>query len=83
MKILYFAWLKTHTGTAQEDIELPAGVTNVAGLIGWLKGRGPGYEKAFANMDIIRAAVNLDFAGPGHPVEDSDEVAFFPPITGG
>ena len=41
MKLLYFAWLKTKTGVAEEEVELPAEVATVAELLGWLKDRGP------------------------------------------
>lgn len=83
MNILYFAWLKTRTGTAEEKIDLPAGVATVADLIGWLKGQSPGHAEAFANMDIVRAAVNQEYVDLDHPVAAGDEVAFFPPVTGG
>jgi len=42
VKVLYFAWLKEKTGTAQEDLDLPDGVSDVAGLVACLTGRGAG-----------------------------------------
>lgn len=83
MKILYFAWLRARTGVSEETLALPEGITDIAGLMDWLKGRGPGYAEAFADAGAVRAAVNQDYARPDHPVADADEVAFFPPITGG
>ncbi|UUX49111.1 molybdopterin converting factor subunit 1 [Nisaea acidiphila] len=83
MKILYFAWMRGKTGIGEEDVAPPAEVTDVAGLIGWLKTRGPGFEDAFANMDVVRAAVNQEFVELDAPVKAGDEVAFFPPVTGG
>ncbi len=62
---------------------MPAGVTDIAGLMRYLASLGPGYAAAFANPTAIRAAINQDFAGPGDAVSDGDEVAFFPPVTGG
>lgn len=83
MNILYFAWLKTRTGTAEEKIDLPADVATVADLIAFLKDKSPGHAEAFANMDIVRAAVNQEYVDLDHPVAAGDEVAFFPPVTGG
>ena len=83
MEVLYFAWLKDRTGTAAEAVRPPAEVRDVAGLIGWLKTRSDGHAAAFAQMDAIRAAVNQEFAALDHPVAPGDEVAFFPPMTGG
>ncbi|MDA0339094.1 MAG: molybdopterin converting factor subunit 1 [Proteobacteria bacterium] len=83
MKILYFAWLKEHIGMDEENVAQPETVNNVETLIDWLITRGPGYMAAFENRKVVRAAVNQDFAEPDHPVTDGDEVAFFPPITGG
>lgn len=83
MTILYFAWLRERTGTAEENLALPAGVTDVAGLIEWLKARGPGYTDAFREMSAVRVAVNQDHVPVTAPLKDDDEVAFFPPVTGG
>lgn len=83
MKLLYFAWLRTKIGVASETVTPPAEVTDVAGLIDWLAGRGPGYADALANRDQVRVAVNQDYADRNHPVADDDEIALFPPVTGG
>ena len=83
MKILYFAWLKEHTGTSAETLTLPDGVTTVAGLIPHIAARSAGHKTALANLDTVRIAVNRVYGGPSSLVTDSDEVAFFPPVTGG
>jgi molybdopterin converting factor subunit 1 len=83
VKILYFAWLRERIGAGEEDVVLPGDVTNVAELMDWLAGRSPGHARAFENREVIRAAVNQDFAEPQDPVTQGDEVAFFPPVTGG
>jgi molybdopterin synthase sulfur carrier subunit len=83
MKILYFAWLRTRTGTAAEEVAPPAEVTTVGALMDWLGSRYPGFAEAMAAPGVIRAAVNQDYAQPGDPVRPGDEVAFFPPVTGG
>lgn len=83
MRLLYFAWLKTTTGHADEEVALPEGVSNVEGLIAWQRSRGGGYAEAFADDRTIRVAVNQEYAQPADPVAAGDEVAFFPPVTGG
>ncbi len=83
MKLLYFAWLKDKTGVAAEEVALPAEVTTVAELLAWLSARGPGYAEALADLSAIRVAVNQVYAKPGDPVAPDDEVALFPPVTGG
>jgi len=83
MKLLYFAWLREKTGVAKEDIAAPDGVDTVAGLVQWLAQRGGGYEKAFSDLSVVRAAVNQEYVSLDHAVSADDEVAFFPPVTGG
>lgn len=83
MKLLYFAWLRAKIGTAEEELDLPSQVRDVKALLEWLKSRGPGYAEALKNLDTVRVAVNQDYVGREHPVRDGDEVAVFPPVTGG
>ncbi|AUN31601.1 molybdopterin converting factor subunit 1 [Niveispirillum cyanobacteriorum] len=83
MKLLYFAWLRTKIGIAEERVAVPDGVTDVAGLIGWLRDRGDGYAEALANLDVVKVAVNQEYVPLTHPVAAGDEVALFPPVTGG
>ena len=83
MRLLYFAWLRTKIGTASEDVTPPADVTDVAGLVAWLKTRGPGDAEAFVNPDVVRVAVNQEYVATDHPIAPGDEIALFPPVTGG
>jgi molybdopterin synthase sulfur carrier subunit len=83
VKILYFAWLREKTGTGEEDLLLPDGVDTIADLIAALRRRNPSYDAAFATPNLVRAAVNQVFATPETPLAPGDEVAFFPPVTGG
>ncbi len=83
MKVLYFAWLRSKTGVGEETIDPPPGVDTVADLIAHLRGRSPGHAAAFATLDVVRVAVNQDYGGLDTPVKPGDEVAFFPPVTGG
>ena len=83
MKLLYFAWLRARIGHAEEDLALPAGVRDVAGLLAWLQARDGSYAEALRDLSVIRVAVNQDYVGRDHPIRAGDEVALFPPVTGG
>ncbi len=83
MRILYFAWLRARIGQAEEELAPPAEVRDVAGLLEWLQGRGGGYAEALRDLSVIRVAVNQDYVGRDHPIRAGDEVALFPPVTGG
>lgn len=83
MKLLYFAWVRQRIGFSEETIAPPASVATVAALIEYLRARGGGYEAAFRDPKLIHCAVNQNHAGPDAPVAPDDEIAFFPPVTGG
>ncbi|TCH98057.1 molybdopterin converting factor subunit 1 [Roseococcus sp. SYP-B2431] len=83
MQILYFAWVREKVGTAGEELALPDGVRDVGALMRHLASLSPRHAEAFANPTAIRAAVNQEFATAEDAVADRDEVAFFPPVTGG
>jgi molybdopterin synthase sulfur carrier subunit len=83
MKLLYFAWLRAKIGMAEEELALPTEVRDVKSLLTWLKSRGPGYADALKDLSTVRVAVNLEYVGPEHRLRDGDEVAIFPPVTGG
>ena len=83
MTLLYFAWVRERIGRDSEEIALPADVETVAALLDWLRSRGDGYAQALEDLSVIRVAVNQEFAAPDHAVADGDEVALFPPVTGG
>ncbi len=83
MKLLYFAWLKTKIGMAEEEVSPPDDVRTVAELIAWLKGRGPVFAEALANDSVVKVAVNQEYARRDQAVRAGDEVALFPPVTGG
>ena len=83
VKVLYFASLREKLGKDAEEIELPTGVTTVAALRSQLKSRGGVYENSFSEKILLRAAVNQDMVQPTAAVKAGDEIAFFPPVTGG
>lgn len=81
--ILYFARLKEALGTAREELALPEGVTSLQGLRETLSTRGEVWARELSGSKSIKAAVNQEMAHADVPLEDGDEVAFFPPVTGG
>lgn len=83
VKVLYFAGLREQVGTRGEDLQVPAGVTTVAGLRALLMARGGAWQSALAQGKALRVAVNQEMAQPTTPVKPGDEIAFFPPVTGG
>ena len=83
MKILYFAWLKEHTGCGSEELQLPDDVNTVATLIPHITKQSAGHGAALANLEAVRVAVNRVYGDLATPVTNDDEVAFFPPVTGG
>jgi molybdopterin synthase sulfur carrier subunit len=83
LKLLYFAWLRQEIGNAGEELQLPAGVATVEQLMSHLRSRGGGYAHAFAEDAVLRAAVNKKVVDISQSLSDGDEVAFFPPFTGG
>jgi sulfur-carrier protein len=83
VKILYFAWLRTKIGLAEEQIDLPSEVGDVGALLRWLQGRGAGFAEALKDLSVVRVAVNQDYVKIDHKLRPGDEVALFPPVTGG
>ncbi len=83
MKLLYFAWLREKVGVSEEDVSPPESVTTVAALTEWLEAKGGAHAEAFANKAAVRVAVNQEYVNFDHPVKAGDEIAFFPPVTGG
>lgn len=83
MKLIYFAWLREKAGVGEENVTPPETVTDVNTLVNWLRQRGGGYAEAFADLALVRVAVNQEYVTLDHPIGAGDEVAFFPPVTGG
>ena len=83
LHVLYFAALRERIGRAEEAIDAPAGVANIAQLRAWLVQRGEPWASAFAETRRVRSAVDQVMADDGHALHDGAEVAFFPPVTGG
>ena len=83
MKLLYFAWVRQKIGKSEELLAMPPSVTNVSNLIEYLRRRGPNYEAAFRDPALLRVAINQQHTDFNAVIHAEDEVAFFPPVTGG
>ena len=82
IKILYFASLREQVGCDAEELELPAEVRDVSDLRTWLGQRGDRWQDAFDGQRTLLSAVNQQMVN-NSTINDGDEVAFFPPVTGG
>ena len=83
VKLLYFASLRERFGTAEEILELPGAQSRVAMLVDVLRQRGAPWSELLSVDYPYRVAVNQELAGLISPLKDGDEVAVFPPVTGG
>lgn len=83
MTLLYFAWVRQKLGRSEEQMDLPPDVKTIADLAAHLRARGGGYAEAFADTSHLRAAINQEHVGFNTTISANDEIAFFPPVTGG
>ena len=83
VKVLFFANLRERLGAGAEVVEIPDSASTVAGLRLHLMRRGGAWEEVLGDMKVVRVAVNQDMAAANAPLKPGDEVAFFPPVTGG
>lgn len=83
VRLFYFARLREALGLAAEEVELPAEVADVTALMAWLAQRGGVWQDQFTGCRPLRAAINQELAANSDPIRSGDEIAFFPPVTGG
>ena len=83
VKLLFFASLREQLGSAGEALELPDGVNTVGALRAHLCLRGSAWQATLAEGRLVRAAVNQEMVGHAAKISAGDEIAFFPPVTGG
>lgn len=81
--LLYFARLREELGCADETLEYTPELNQVADIVAILRTRGGSWAELFAEGETVMVAVNQEMGGAETPVADGDEVAFFPPVTGG
>ena len=83
MIVKYFSWIREHVGKSEEEIELPHNIKTIDDLIKYLANLNDNYKSAFANKEIIKIAVNKSYSDITTQIFNEDEIAFFPPVTGG
>ena len=81
--ILYFARLREALGKDQEQLVLPAEVTTIADLTQFLRDRSGAWSTELGAGRSVRVAVNQDMAKPETAIRGGEEIAYFPPVTGG
>jgi molybdopterin synthase sulfur carrier subunit len=82
VQLRFFASLRETLGTGDEQVELPAEVRDLPGLINWLQGRSDTWREALADRRL-HVAINQQIVSADAAVKDGDEIAWFPPVTGG
>ena len=83
MKILYFSWIKDKLGKSHEEMQLNDNIKTVNDLITLLKKNNQNYEDVFKDTSSIKVSINMETATFEDSIHDNDEIAFFPPMTGG
>ncbi len=83
MKILYFSWIKDGIGKSQEDITLNENIKNISDLIDFLITINDDYKKIFSDLSSIKFSKNMNLVDINENIKNEDEIAFFPPMTGG
>ena len=83
MQIKYFSWIKEHIGKSEEEINLPHNVSTIEELMFYLENLNDKYKRAFEKKDLIKIAINKSYCSIDDKINNTDEIAFFPPVTGG
>ena len=83
MKVLYFAWIKDKLGKSHEEIKVNDNIKTINDLIKLLKQTNENYNDVFKDTSSIKVSINMETAKFEDTIHDNDEVAFFPPMTGG
>ena len=83
MKVLYFSWIKDKLGKTHEEIQVNDNIKTINDLITFLIQNNENYEDVFKDTSSIKVSINMETARFEDSIHDQDEVAFFPPMTGG
>ena len=84
IKLVYFAWLRERFGMGEEEITLPNTVKTVSDLFDWFETRGEEFEAVMEHREIIQVAIDQTHIQDRDTlIEETKEIAIFPPMTGG
>ena len=81
--ILYFASLREQLNLDREQLDRPDGVSTVGDLRKWLCRRGAPWSVLLAEESLVMMSLNHAMTDTEATISDGDEIAFFPPVTGG
>ena len=83
MKILYFSWIKDSIGKSQEEVDINENIKTISDLVNFLITINEDYKKVFSDLSSIRFSKNMNLVNIDENINNNDEIAFFPPMTGG
>lgn len=83
MEVKYFSWIREGVGASEEQIDLPNDVSTVSGLLDLLCARSDAHARVLSERVFVRVAVNQTHVSHEHAITAGDEIAIFPPVTGG
>lgn len=84
VKLLYFSWIRERLDMTDEVMDLPASVLTIGDLLAWQKTRGEEFEAVFQHDKVVRVAINQEHVDDRSTlIAGANEIAFFPPMTGG
>ena len=83
MKILYFSWIREKVGVSSQEINIDENISDISEIIVFLKNFSAKHHNALSDQNSIRVAINKNFSSFDTKIKNKDEIAFFPPVTGG
>ena len=83
MKILYFSWIKDGIGKNREEIDIDESIKTISDLIDFLINKNEDYKKVFSDLSSVKFSKNMNLVSIDENINNNDEIAFFPPMTGG